>query len=313
MHNEQNGLKGDYQGYVIEKIGKEDYPGLLREITDPPKALYIKRGWKTARPYYSMAPKHLCIVGSRRNSVYGKEVCERLIRGLAGYPITIVSGLAFGIDAIAHQAALSANLKTIAIPGSGLHQSVLYPRTHLGLATSILASGGDLISEYEPEFQSAPWTFPRRNRIMAGISDAILIIEAEEKSGTLITARLALDYNREILAVPGSIFSQNTAGVHELLKEGATPILSSKDILAALGFLKDESEEELDIKKEFANEIVKEYSPEEALILRHLTEPLQRDQLIQKTRFEATELNSLLSLLEIKGLIKEAGGEFFLQ
>lgn len=214
----------------IRKLDTKEIPKCLFEIPHPPKELYI-RG--------TLPPKdhiYVCVVGSRKHTQYGKECCEKIIEGLKGQPVVIVSGLALGIDAIAHKAAIKAGLKTVAFPGSGLDDSVLYPRTNFNLAKEILKSGGCLISEFPPDMKAEIWTFAQRNRLMAGISKAVLVIEAEEKSGTLITARMATDYNRDVLAVPGSIFSSTSIGTNKLLALGATPVTSSIDILDVLGF-----------------------------------------------------------------------------
>ena len=184
-------------------------PSLLREIPDPPKKLYV-RGELPSHDEY----KFLTVIGSRKFSIYGKQVCEHLIRGLAGYPIVIVSGLALGMDTIAHRAAIENNLKTLAVPGSGLDDKVIYPATNQPLAREILKHGGCLVSEFEPDFKATRWSFPQRNRTMAGISHAVLVIEAENISGTRITARLATDYNREVFAIPGSIFSPVSGGTN---------------------------------------------------------------------------------------------------
>ncbi len=154
---------------------------------------------------------------------------------MRGYNVTIISGLALGIDGLAHKAALKAGLKTLAVPGSGLDATVLYPRSHLQLAEEIVRNGGALLSEFKPQTQAATWTFPKRNRIMAGLSHAVLVIEAELKSGTLITSKLATEYNRDVLTMPGSIFSSTSEGPHMLIKLGATPVTASEDILRTLG------------------------------------------------------------------------------
>ena len=212
--------------YTIDTLSREEFPPALLEIPQVPEKLFVAGELPNPSEYY-----YLSVVGSRKYTSYGKEVCERIISGLAGYPICIVSGLAMGIDGIAHRAALDAGLRTIAVPGSGLDQSVIYPRTHLGLAKEIIENGGTLLSEYEPDFRATPWSFPQRNRIMAGLSQGVLIIEAEEKSGTLITARMALDYNRNVFTVPGPIFSATSKGTNNLLRQGATPIPSAKNFL----------------------------------------------------------------------------------
>ncbi|MCK5060050.1 MAG: DNA-processing protein DprA [Candidatus Pacebacteria bacterium] len=277
--------------HPIKTLASQEFPPLLTEIPDKPKQLFLR----------GVLPNHqkiLSVVGARKYSPYGKDVCERLIEGLRGYSIAIVSGLALGIDSIAHRAALKAGLYTLAIPGSGLSDNVLYPSLHRNLAKEILSSGGGLLSEFEEETRAAPWTFPRRNRIMAGISHATLVIEAEKKSGTLITSRLATEYNRDVFTVPGSIFSKNSEGPHMLLRLGATPITSAEELLDALGFEKDEkAEKNIDC------------SPQEKKILEILHTPLSRDELIRQSKMTVSEANTLLSIMEIKGLVEETLGE----
>ncbi|MBX4210778.1 DNA-processing protein DprA, partial [Candidatus Parcubacteria bacterium] len=218
--------------HTFSTLWPDDFPSRLREIPQTPKKLYIEGtvpNWEH---------KFLCVVGARAYTPYGKSVTEKIVGGLRGYPIIIVSGLALGIDAVAHKAALDSGLTTVAVPGSGLSPQVLYPSSNRELAKKIVSSGGALVSEFEHEFRATSWAFPQRNRIMAGLSHAVLVIEAEAKSGTLITSRLATDYNRDVLTVPGSILSKNSEGPHLLIKLGATPITSADDVLAALGFEK---------------------------------------------------------------------------
>ncbi|MDD5050790.1 MAG: DNA-processing protein DprA [Candidatus Pacebacteria bacterium] len=280
----------------IQKIGPKDFPPLLREINDPPKKLYVKGvlpDWKENM--------FLAVVGARKYTSYGKEACEKLIAGLRGYPIVIVSGLALGIDSIAHRAALDAGLKTIAIPGSGLSEKVLYPSSHRELARKIVESGGALLSEFELEFHATNYSFPQRNRIMAGMTHATLVVEAEIRSGTLITSKFATEYNRDVLTIPGSIFSKTSEGPHMLLRLGATPITTCEELLWALGF---EQDEETKTQTLFADA-----SPEEQIILNFLTEPMTRDELIRTCGKNTSEMNVLLSGMEIKGMIKESLGE----
>lgn len=222
-----------YNEYPIQKLDPRQFPPLLKEIPDPPKSLYSK-GVIPGGILTNSEMKYICIVGSRKCTNYGKDACREIIRGLRGYPVVIVSGLAFGIDSIAHEAALEYEISTIAVPGSGLNADALYPKHHFHLAEQILASGGALLSEYEPDLKAAPWCFPQRNRIMAGLCHATIIIEAELKSGTLITSKLATEYNREVFAVPGSIFSAQSDGPNSLIKQGAIPVSSAKDILDEL-------------------------------------------------------------------------------
>jgi DNA processing protein len=219
--------------------------------------------------------------------------------------------LAYGIDSIAHKCALDYKLKTIAFPGSGLDESVIYPRTNFNLAVQILESGGTLISEFSNKTEATPWTFPKRNRLMAGISDAVLIIEAGQKSGTMITSRLALDYNRNVFVVPGSIFNSNSVGTNNLIKEGATPITNSTDILWALGFNEEEISlfQKIDQKKQI--ELVENDLSDIAIkILKTLTEPKNIDQLGQKTKLPINIIIKTLTELEIKNLIYENKGYF---
>lgn len=214
----------------INRITKEDYPKLLQKVTALPPYLDV------IGSVPSNANKFLCVVGSRTHSEYGREVTHRLIAGLKGYPIVIVSGLAIGIDSLAHEAALENGLTTIAFPGSGLARASLYPSSRRGLADRIVAGGGALISPFPPENSGIYWTFPARNRLMAATSHATLIIEGRRGSGTLGTADFALGFDRDVLVVPGEIFSELSYGPHMLMSRGATPIQSSLDILETLGY-----------------------------------------------------------------------------
>lgn len=264
----------------------------MREIPHAPKALYL-RG--TLPPE---GARFLTVVGSRKMSRYGKDACEHLIRGLAGYPVAIVSGLALGIDATAHRAALDVGLITIAFPGSGLADGTIHPHAHQGLAEEIIASGGALFSEYEPEEKAHPFYFPERDRLMAGMSHATLVVEAGMQSGTLITARLAVEYGRELLVVPHSIFSEGGAGGHVFMKIGATLVRSADDILEALHIEKSErTVEEVALTEE------------EERVLECLVEPLPRDELIRALGADTAAANVLLMSMELRGLIGETLGE----
>ena len=280
----------------IYKLKPEQFPEGLNEIPQPPKTLYIRGKLPSENMMY------LAVVGSRKYTSYGKDICEKLIRGLKGYPIVIVSGLAIGIDTIAHKAALENGLTTISFPGSGLDNNILYPRANIKLAQEIVNKGGCLISEFEPNAISQLYFFPQRNRLMAGISKAVLIIEAEEKSGTLITARMAVDYNRDVLAVPGSAFSSNSNGTNGLIKQGATPVINSADILEALGF--EVAKDKMSDKEKYAD-----CGKDEMKIIELLREPMERNDLIRELGMNIGEANALLSIMEIKDLIKEELGE----
>lgn len=274
---------------------QSNIPLRLQELPQPPKKLFLKGNLPDFEEY-----KFLTVVGSRKHTTYGRDACEKIIEGLKGYKIVIVSGLALGIDTIAHRSALKNGLPTIAVPGSGFSEKVLYPRSNIMLAREIIEAGGGILSEFEPELQAAIWTFPQRNRIMAGLSDAVLIIEAEEKSGTLITARMALDYNKIVLAVPGSIFSSASFGTNRLIKEGAYAITEARDVLIALGI--NPHDEEIKENK------YEDCTPDELEILEILIEPLTRDEIISRLEKDPSEINATLSLLEIKGYAKEELG-----
>lgn len=280
---------------MIRSLHPEEFPALLKEIPDPPRQLR----------YEGKLPlkenKLLAVVGSRKFSQYGKEICEQLIMSLSGEPITIVSGLALGMDSIAHRAALKAGLQTIAVPGSGLNRNVITPRSHIPLADEIVENGGGLLSEFD-DLMTYPgtWIFPKRNRIMAGMCHATLIVEAENKSGTLITSRLATDYNREVGAVPGPLHSPTSEGPHMLIRLGAALVRDHNDILELLGLpRKDEKPTLLDIE---------DLTDEEKILIKILDNPCSRDDLIRMSKLETSNANAILSLLEIKGLITEELG-----
>lgn len=274
-----------------------DFPALLAEIPDPPALLYIRgayRDWNT-KP-------HIAIVGSRKSTAYGRQVTEELSRALAQAGYTVVSGLAFGIDAIAHGATLEAHGSTIAILGSGIDDASISPQSHLNLAHDILETGS-LISELGPGTTASVGTFPARNRIMAGMCQGTIVVEAAEDSGSLITARLALDYNREVFAVPGSIFSPASTGTHRLLKEGAKLVTGIQDILSELGnnILDHEKNSKVDTPAPVLD-------TDEETIYRLLShEGIHIDKLITLARLEAMRVNMILTKLELRGLAKNIG------
>ncbi len=281
---------------MLRKLTKEEFPIPLMHIPDPPKDLWLDGNLPPE------GAKVLCVIGARKFTQYGKDVCEKLIDSLRGKNVSIVSGLALGIDSIAHTAAMAAGLHTLAVPGSGIGKDVLYPSTNRRCADKILEAGGGLLSEFPPDFTSTVWAFPKRNRIIAGMCHAVLIIEAEQKSGTLITARLATDYNRDVLVIPGSIFSKNSEGPHLLMRIGATPITSIKDLHEALGF-------ETLFNTSYKEERYHDCSDKEKEILHILQDPQPRDELIRSLGIPTFEANILLSMLEMKGHIKESLGQ----
>jgi DNA processing protein len=240
----------------------------------------------------------LTVVGSRAATTYGRDVVHKLIGGLRGYPISIVSGLALGIDAIAHETALEYGLHTVSVPGSGIDDSIIYPARHRSLARRILESDGALLTEFDPTFTATQWSFPARNRIMAGMSHAVLVVEARAKSGTLITSRLATEYNRDVLTVPGSIFSPGSEGPAMLIRLGATPVTTPAELLEALGFEPHESN----------TPIAPALEGDEKRVFEALSEPLTRDELARRLSLQPIHASVIISLLELKGLIVDSGG-----
>ena len=273
------------------------FPTLLSEIPDAPALLYVRGGFRqwNERPL-------LAIVGSRKFTSYGKQVAQELARTLSQAGYVIVSGLAFGIDAIAHEAVLGANGATLAILGSGIDDQSISPQSHLSLAKDILPDGA-LLSELAPGTNASVGTFPARNRIMAGMCQGVIVVEAAEASGSLITARLALDYNREVFAVPGSIFSPSSIGTHQLIKDGARLVTGMKDILEELTL----GGEELS-PSAHPEIMLPDLDPDELAIYQALShEGLHIDNLIAAVRLETTRVNMILTRLELRGLVKNIG------
>ena len=278
----------------IREFAREKWPRQLLEIPQLPEKLWIRGAMPAS------GTKYLAVVGSRAMSRYGQEACESLIAGLAGYPISIVAGLALGADACAHKAALTAGLHTVSIPGSGLDDSVISPRTNFALAKDILAAGGALVSEQEPMHK--PWLaeFPSRNRLMVGMSDAVLVVEAGPKSGTLITARLAADYNRDLLCIPHRIGDAHAFGPHLFLRLGAALVTEPLHILEALGIPPREAAER--------GAAPSDLEDTERMVWGILEEPKTRDEILRGAKGAASELLTALVALELRGLVKEEFG-----
>lgn len=190
---------------------------LINNIPDKPKKLFYEGNIDLLKDKHI----YVCIVGPRKASPYGIQVTEHILDFLKDFNVITVSGAAYGIDGLVHTLSIKNNIPTICIPGSGIHDDYFYPRAHIDLKHEILDHNGLIINEFEPETRSSLWTFPVRNRLMAGLSHITIVIEAEEKSGTLITANLATDYNREVLSIPGNIFSKNSQGTNDLIDKGA--------------------------------------------------------------------------------------------
>jgi DNA processing protein len=281
----------------IKKIFIEDqnYPEDLKKIKDAPKVLYY-RGTLPDKNERLFA-----IVGTRHCSPYGQQVALKISGELTDEGLTIVSGLAPGIDTFSHRATVEKKKRTIAVLGTGLDEKSVYPQTNLDLSRKIIEYGGCLISELPEGTQGAKFTFPRRNRIISGMSCAVLVIEAKEKSGSLITADYALKHNKTLFAVPGPIYSLNSSGPNKLIKNGAKMVTGTNDILKELGYnletIKEQNEPE---------------TAEEKLIFEALNqEPLHIDKIIEKTRLGASIVATQLALMEISGKIRSLGSSMY--
>lgn len=275
------------------ELAKKEWPKQLSEIPQQPKKLWARGVLPPT------GTKFLTVVGSRAMTRYGQEACQKLISGLAGYPISVVSGLALGVDTCAHKAALAAGLHTLALPGSGLNDGVLYPRSNRAFAKEILEKDGCLISEYAPDEHSRIHYFPERNRLMVGLADAVLIVEAGEKSGTLITARLASEYNRELLCIPHRIGDAHAFGPHLFIRLGATLVCEPLHILEAL---------KIPPRETSSTSAPTDLEDVELAIWNILEEPKTRDEILRGAEGAAGELLTALVALELRGLVKEEFG-----
>ena len=268
------------------------FPDKLRHIPSPPKELYclannIEALWE--RPA-------IAIVGSRKVTPYGRQVTLKLASELAAQGIVIISGLALGVDGLAHQATVEAGRLTIAVSPCGLNR--IHPSSHRELAKKILETGGAIVSEYPVENEPRDFQFVARNRLVAGLARGVLITEAAEKSGSLHTANFALEQGKEVFAVPGNITSPQSAGTNNLIKAGATPVTSAEDVLNALG---------LEIKEPSKREILAA-NQEEHRILTLLADGVQEgEELLKKSELPTEVFNQTLTMLEINGKVHAAG------
>ncbi|MGB9181065.1 MAG: DNA-processing protein DprA [Pyrinomonadaceae bacterium] len=293
------------------------YPALLREIYDPPITLYVKGAWAEC-----LEKPCVAMVGSRRCSTYGQNAATMLARDLAQRGVTIISGLARGIDAAAHKGALEAGGRTVAVMGTGLDQ--VYPRDHKKLAEEILEKGGALVSEFPLGTPPAPQNFPYRNRVISGLSLGVVLVEAAENSGSLITARMAMEQNREVFAVPGNITSKNSFGTNYLIKgAGAKLVQAWQDVAAELP---PEIAAELlppppaKKKKERGPSDQLELVPDNLSATEHTVwkllstdEASHIDALAEGSKLSINELTSALLALEMRDLIRQLPGKCFVR
>ncbi|MFA5184780.1 MAG: DNA-processing protein DprA [Patescibacteria group bacterium] len=280
------------------------YPRILKEISVPPPLLYYRGRLD------GIEHKRLSVVGARQHSAYAEKVITEILPPAIGAGIEIVSGLALGVDTLAHRVAIGASGRTIAILGSGLKADLIYPSANRHLAAEIITTGGALISEFPPQTPPYRQNFPQRNRIIAGLSQATLVIEAQQKSGSLITAAYALEQNREVLAVPGNIFSKFSDGPNRLIGAGAKIILSAEDILDIFGIPANAPIPAGHIKDSAQSAPYRPTNKAEAIIYGLLqaatarAEKITADQIIKTSQLDTALVNSTLSILEIAGIAK---------
>ena len=284
----------------IWMISEEDaaYPPLLKHIHSPPAILYGK-GQKAA---LTPAVCGVAVVGTRRPTPYGIEAAETIVRGLTQAGVTVISGLATGIDTKAHKTALEHGGTTVAVLGSGIDPLSLFPPENRALAERIAASPGAVISEYAPGTPAVKEHFPMRNRVIAGLAQGALVVEAREKSGALITARLSLDENRDVFAIPGSVFSAVSAGPNQLIRQGARMVMRAEDILEELG---------IDAASAAPKMPAVSLSEKERALLDLLESPMGIDDIRVRTQFPVPTIMAALSILELKQMIRGAGGDTF--
>ena len=287
-------------GCRLVTLTDPDFPPLLREIPDPPPFLYVHGD-------LARCPRPIAVVGSRNATAYGVETTHRICKDLAGLGFTVVSGMALGIDAAAHEGALSGQGRTVAVLGSGLDN--IYPPQHRRLAERI-AAGGAVISEFPLQAGPEAHHFPVRNRIISGMSLGTVVVEATKDSGSLITARLAAEQNREVFAVPGSIQSFKSMGTHTLIKEGAKLVENVQDIVVELGhFLQDDAPPRCESA---AGAPRHRLTAAEAAVVAALTAyPIHIDDLVRRLAMEPGNLSGILLQLELKGLVTQLPGTLF--
>jgi DNA processing protein len=282
----------EQMGLQVLTWDDEAYPANLRHIAQPPPVVYVKG---TLLPSDEWA---VALVGTRQASAYGREVARQLSAGLAGSSVTVVSGLARGIDAIAHRAALEAGGRTIAVLGSGLDH--IYPPEHKALADEI-AQAGAVISDYALGTQPESANFPPRNRLISGLAKGVVIVEADITSGALITAEFAAEQGRDVFAVPGSILQRSCRGTNKLIQDGARPVLGVTDVLEALNMT-------LVTEHKDARTVLPVDPTEQKLLNCLAAEPKHVDDIGEQLNLPIAQITGTLALMELKGLVRQMGG-----
>lgn len=290
------------KGLGIITLADSEYPSLLREIPDPPPFLYVSGNLKGSL-------RNIAVVGSRNATAYGISTTQKLCADLSAFDITIVSGMAIGIDTAAHQGALAGSGKTVAVLGSGLNN--IYPTENQNLFKRI-SENGAVITEFELNAEPEAHHFPIRNRIISGMSLGAIVVEATRKSGSLITARLAAEQNREVFAVPGSIQSFKSTGTHTLIKQGAKLVENAQDVLEELTAFIDAPNKTRNQNKNRTTKDITTLSPDEIAVYKVLSPyPEHIDTIVRKTRIQPGKLLSILLQLELNGMVNQLPGKRF--
>lgn len=285
--------------YILD-IYDDRYPQILKEITTPPPLLYYRGNIELLKDIFALA-----IVGTRKITPYGHLAAHKIIPELVKAEFIIVSGLAMGVDALAHEITLEHKGQAIAVLGTGIDDASIYPRANRGLAHRIIKSGGLLFSEYAPGSEAQKFHFPVRNRIISGLTLGTLVIEAHQKSGSLITAQAALDQQRNVYAIPGQIHSSASQGTNHLIQQGAKMVVCSQDILQ--DFQHIHIADSRLIQQSF------ELLPAEQIILSLLAESLDIDSLVEQSQLSISQVTTGLMMLELKGLIKQIGSQLYVK
>ncbi len=283
----------------IQTITLDDprYPDLLKRISDPPAQLYCRGNIALLDTFC------IGVVGTRKASDYGRQATTDIAGALAKNGVTVVSGLAMGIDAVAHRAALDMGGNTIAVFGTGIDDASIFPADHVRLAHDIEEHNGLLVSEYPAGMRGQLWMFPARNRIISGLSRGVMVVEAERKSGSLITAKAALDQDRDVFALPGSIYWPRSVGANLLIQQGAKPVLSAADILESYKLRQVPLPEQCLSTSDEVQERI--------LTLLHTNGPMHLDAIAAQTEFEAPRVMAAIAMLELQDAIVQQGGGMY--